>query len=304
MKGTLLRTMLAAIGAVLTLIAPALGAPSPEDTSRQFFDDEMSTLLVGEQSVAVFPAPSTLPLKRGVAVLFYEPGSLGLTFDVAAQVGNRLNEHGWDTLLVPAMFSANTSLSETSDNEQDAVQPRTDSLSPAIGYTDSRATFSLLLNAVYQHIADKEGFRMVIAQGMTAALLLDTGSNDAITVPDTAVVLSPFWPKREHNQSIPAHLADTTFPVLDIGLNDYNNWALSTRFKRSQEARTSLKLHYRQQVMLSLGTAAIARSVSYSGRQLSHAIPSASSPATASSMSPFATRLAGRIHGWTTYLGW
>lgn len=264
----------------------------------------MSTLLVGEQSVAVFPAPSAIPLKRGAAVLFYESGNLGLTFDVAAQIGNRLNDHGWDTLLVPAMFAANTAQPETTSEEEDAVLPRTDSLSPAVGYTDSRTTFTLLLNAVYQHLSDTEGFRMVIAQGMTAALLLDTGSTEAITVPDTAVVLSPFWPAREHNQTIPAHLAKTAFPVLDIGLNDYNNWALSTRYQRSQQARTSLKLHYRQQVMLSLGTSAIARSVTYSGRQLGHTMPSAASPATASSMSPFATRLAGRIYGWTTYLGW
>ena len=286
------------------LIPSAFAAPSAEDTSRQFFADEMSTLLVGEETIAVFPASSATPLKRGVAVLFYESGNLGLTFDVAAQIGNRLNDHGWDTLLVPAMFAANTALPETVSDDQEPVPPRADSVSPPMNYADSRATFTSLLNAVYQHIADKEGFRVVVAQGMTAALLLDTGSKDEITLPDMAVVLSPFWPTREHNQAVPAHLAKTTFPVLDIGLNDYNNWALSTRYMRSQKARTSLKLHYRQQVMLSLGTSAIARSVTYSGRQLGYGVPSAASPTTASSMSPFATRLAGRIYGWTTYLGW
>ncbi len=274
------------------------------DTDRQFFDDETQPLMVGEQQVDSFPSSSAMPLKRGVAVIFYESGSIGLTFDVAAQIAMRLNGLGWDTLLVPAMLTPPSDLPAGSDEGAGSAQQETVALPPAYDYAGSRATFRMLYGAVTQHIADKKGFRMVLAQGMTAALLLDTGSKDAITLPDTAVVVSPFWPQRDHNLAVAEHLATTTFPVLDIGLNDYNHWSLATRQQRSQRAQTALKLHYRQQIMLSLGTSAIAGTVRYSGRHPGVASLSTATSAVRMSVSPFANRLTNRVYGWTTYLGW
>ncbi|GGW80080.1 DUF3530 family protein [Alteromonas halophila] len=303
MKSNAVSAIIAYVTALFFSVGNTTAAPADNDTARQFFADETQSLMVGEQSVAVFPSPSAIPLKRGVAVLLYESGSMGLTFDVAAQISERLNDQGWDTLLVPAMFTPVTA-TPALPSEDTLIHPRADSQTPVIGYSDSRNTFTLLLNAVFQHTADKDGFRMVIAQGMGAALLLDITNSENVSPPDTAIVLSPFWPERVHNQAVVDNIAQSAYPVLDVGMDDYNNWALSTRHRRSQKARTELKMLYRQQVMLALGSSSIAGSTSFGGRQIGTTVPATASPSTASAVSPFATRLAGRIYGWTTHLGW
>ncbi|MEW9798437.1 DUF3530 family protein [Alteromonas sp. CYL-A6] len=283
-------------------------AADAEDIARQLYPDEVTSLMVGDDSMPVLVSPPYTPLTRGTAVVFYESGitagNTGLTLDIASQLTGRLNGAGWQTVLVPSMLTPLTTATDTTTLPADSpVHPRTDSMQVAIDYVASRNTTMLQLAALNRFLRNADGYRMLIAQGMTATLLLDSADNESSTPPDTMVVLSPFWPERERNLTVPEMIARTSFPVLDIALNDFNNWALATRFLRERAATTALKLHYRQRPLSSLGSSVInAGTASLSGAGMRTDVTAQN--AGFAGASPFAVRLAGRIYGWITYLGW
>lgn len=286
------------IGLVICCHA-ALANVQPGDLRRQFFDDQTDTLNVGEDSVTVVLSNATVPLERGIMVLFYESGNVGITMDIAAQLATRLNRNGWSALLLPSQLKQNE-LPPMPASEEIEPHPRAYSVSHSVDYERSRATMLMLTNSLSQYLQNRNGFIVFVTQGMSAALLSDILSGEVSFAPDAMVVVSPFWPQRERNNQLATVLANTRFPVLDLGLAKESPWAAATRIDRLNAATTSLKLQYRQRALQHIAAQSISDS------PLAHSMHNAM-PAQAivdASSSPFAIEVSNRIYGWLTHLGW
>lgn len=259
-------------------------AVTTEDIARQFYPEEFSSLMVGEDSVPVINSQPTSAIQRGVAILLVDDGHMGLNMAAAKRLAARLNKWGWYTLISPTYLDKTGGSVEPTASVS-RVEPMMSSAYPWLSFEGSQAQMTLLLNALYKHVENQKGFRLVITQGLTAAQLiaLYSQSTNTLVRPDSLIVIAPFWPQRAQNLAIPQQLANTDFPILDVSLENYNNWDRQTVAARREAATTSLKMHYRQ------------RSIDAYGLTVSPQDDT---------NSPFVSWLASEIYGWVTYLGW
>lgn len=268
---------------MLLLCLRAHGQSMLEDVSRQFFPESYTTIVAGDAAYAVIEHEATAPISRGTAIILTESQLRGLTFAAGTQLADRLNKLGWRTLVTPVtLATASESAQPAQASENVDIKPYSDSLHNWLDPIRTRQSLLQLTRALAIKTEEQPGFTIIICQGLTAAQLLSLTADDGFTAPDAMVVLAPFWPKRDENLRVPTNIAATEYPVLDIGLPQYNFWADATRAARAAKAETELKLHYRQRNIDVL--------------QL-----------TASSLDdtvPFVRHLSGEIYGWLTYLGW
>ncbi|QJR80393.1 DUF3530 family protein [Alteromonas pelagimontana] len=258
-----------------------------EDIKLQYRESEYTTVLVGDTAVPVFIKPAAIPLSRGVALIVVDGGYYGLSLQDAKTLATQLNLWGWDTLISPTLLDDSPVNPATgtapADLPDTSIHPRSDSLPAQLNFTDSQTRLTLLMNALYNKVEDKKGFRLVISQGMTAAQLVSLGAAEKIPMPDSMVVIAPFWPQEDANKALVHEIADTNFPVLDISLPDSNRWQKQTVTTRRQAAIVALKLHYRQ-------------------RQMKVQPVPSFQPYTYEN--PFVNGIGKEIYGWITYLGW
>lgn len=131
------------------------------------------------------------------------------------------------------------------------VHPRT--LNAGIDPEQARlqtTAVTLQIESALQLANEYGGFRLLVVQGTTAAAVLSALSDNSMTAPDALVVIAPFWPEREINARIPAQLAATEMPVLDIYSQWDSKWSKIHRHYRQVEANKVLKLHYRQRELI------------------------------------------------------
>jgi len=291
----MLRFVVILVITIVGLLRPQTGAASFYfDISNAFMPDELTQVMVGEEMVPVFESPSTQTLSRGVVIILAEQSPSGLTLSNARALTDLLNDKGWHTLISPAPYilSAESRSDTVSDvrPEQDEtndlsqpIHPRSDSRSQPMDYTMNAEQLMVLMSALNSHLRSQQGFRIVIAQGMSAAQLLDLGSQNSISAPDTLVTLAPYWPTLETNKRIPDFIAGTEFPVLDLSLPNLNPWEQQTVKMRRDHARTALKLHYRQHLLVE---------------------QSVNAYTAGNEKSPYIQSLTNAILGWVKYLGW
>lgn len=131
------------------------------------------------------------------------------------------------------------------------------------------------MQAVVSRSSQYPGFFLVIAQGTSGAWLTKLYAEQGLASPDALVVVNPYWPQREYNQTLPTHVAATSMPLLDIYSPWDNGWGQLTVAPRRVAAEKGLKLHYRQRELIG------------------------------QAMDTEQFRLLGKeIYGWLTYLGW
>ena len=232
---------------LLTHLPHAQGQSVYEDITHAFLPDDITYVMAGETRVPIFESPSALPISRGAAIILADTSPSGLSIGDARQLASLLNAKGWRAVVSPV------SLTLEEDPElriDEAIHPKADSRLQRQSYVSSSQHLTILINALNTHLESHQGFRINIAYGMQAAQLLDLGAKGIISSPDTLVAISPFWPHADINRAVPEFIAGTEFPVLDLSINGTNLWALQTQAKRKQLATTSLKLHYRQQSLL------------------------------------------------------
>lgn len=309
--------LLPPIVCVFVLLCHCAQASYYTDISNAFMPNELTHVQVGEERVPIFEIPAVTPLTRGIVLILAEQSPSGLNIRQAKSLANLMSKKGWHSIVspvpvilaspfanydMPSTSSVSTELRANSNtenssstnaqmnntnNEQNiniaALHPRQDTRPPTLDYNRSAQHLTLLLNALYEHSKAHRGFRIVIAQGMSAAQILSLGAAEKIAPPNTLVTLSPFWPQASINSQIPTAIAGTDFPVLDLAVANVNEWATRTEDNRRFIASTSLKLHYRQQKLPA---------------------NTFSSSFNDDNKSPFIQLLGGHIIGWTRYLGW
>lgn len=270
--------------ALITIIAGLLPnkamASYYYDISHAFTPDELTQISVGENLVPIFESLSNQSLSRGVAIILADQSPDGLSLSNAIQLSYGLNQKGWHTVVSPAPIP---SMINPTQDDPKAIHPRIDNRHQAFDYSEHSQHLMLLINALNAHLEHYQGYNLVIAQGMNAAQLLDLGSRNAISEPNTLVAIAPYWPDMETNKRIPQFISETEFPVLDLSIPYLNFWEQQTVKMRKTLATTSLKLHYRQQVVRAANVKI---------------------QPTENEINPYIQSITSSILGWIRYLGW
>ena len=243
------------------------------DFSRQLHPRALTEILVGEQSHYVYEINAKIPLPLGVSWIFVSEGKGKLSFSAAHRLADSLSEKGWHVVIVsPTWLSTAPAMAASTSDVP--VQPRQSVQQQDIEFDGASVQLLALLTQLTTHSEDKVGFRLFIAEGMAASLLLALGDNPQAPAPDALTVVSPFWPDDQINYQVSAYSANYPYPLLDIAYSSANNWSRATDIARLIEANVQIKMHYRQRQL-----------PRHVGRQA-------------------ADWLSGEIVGWTRSLGW
>ncbi len=247
--------------------------------------------MVGEQETPIIEVKAHIPLALGVAIILTEPFPSSLTLDQGHSLANMLAEKGWNVVISPINLSANVGTQP--DNTESAesmatpievnIHPRSNQLSQYANFNETTTALSLHLNALNNYLQDREGYRMVLAQGMLAASYLSAVQQQPQLHPDNFVAISPYWPEEATNTSVIEYIAQSDFPVLDLSLTGFNDWANITASKRKISSKNALKMHYRQIII--------------PNNLLAFSI-------TGLEKTPHIQMVANSTIGWTRHLGW
>ncbi|OFI34498.1 DUF3530 family protein [Alteromonas lipolytica] len=251
-----------------------------DDFSYYFHDEDLLSLTVADQQIPALEIQPQLPLARGTAIILVSLQSQSVNLDTGLVLGDSLAEKGWRTLLIPTDF---TQAQATQTPPPASDKPIANLLTAPVDYDAYRLQIIGLINAAYSHANQYKGYTFVVAEGMTAAVLLDALHNSLLNPPDTLVSVGAFWPARTQNNALADMLAQSGYPVLDISLPTLSQWQSATVDKRRKAVAVSLKQLYRQR--------SFTAQQSYGGA--GDRLPR-----------PGSAWLGTEIYSWLRYLGW
>jgi hypothetical protein len=243
-----------------------------QDLQRALPDYQYRQLEAGEQQFSVLFNENTIANSMGVAILINDFGMAHSGTQSLGPLAGYLNNEGWVTLVMTAPEMDFYPLQDTAAEEQRA-EPTDDSkpFEPAVRLSAEQfEQFESLLServaAAREFAQSYPGFVLLVAQGISAAALLDRYSEQQQGLPDALVTVSPYWPEPQRNHQLAQKMAALPVPILDI-YNRWNNaWTLSKRQQRLIAAQKALKLHYRQREII--GTDLIAGQYPYMAREV------------------------------------
>lgn len=90
------------------------------------------------------------------------------------------------------------------------------------------------------------GLRVVVAEGVVAAFLIQLYATEGIPTPDALIVIGPYLPQLQLNNALAEQLASFSFPVLDLQPAVANSWSLATAANRAKQAQRLQHPGYRQ----------------------------------------------------------
>lgn len=96
------------------------------------------------------------------------------------------------------------------------------------------------------------GFRLLLAQGTSAAWAANLIASDKLPAPDALVLLDGFFPLPQSNQALAKQVAQTRVPTLDLYQDEPGRWPQLAAEARQSESRRSHKLNYRPYALMTL----------------------------------------------------
>ena len=268
------------------------------DVSHAYLPGEVKPLMVGEEETPIIEVEAQTPLPLGVAIILTEAFPSSLTLAQGDSLASILAEKGWNVVISPFNLPVNVvkqqsppeeSTDTVSSNPETAsmsafnIHPRSNQLTQYLSFESATSAMNLQLNALDNYLQNSSGYRMVIAQGMLATTYLSVVEQQPQLHPDTFIAISPFWPEASTNTLVIDNIARSTFPILDLSLSGFNDWANSTTQKRKVSAKNALKIHYRQIIIPK--------------NLLAFSIKEFQNP-------PYIQMVANSTIGWTRHLGW
>ena len=247
--GQLLRLCL-----VTTLLVCVHSHVSANDIARQFLPEQFQPVLVGNTTAYVIRVDSQRPLSLGLTTVFVSPAAGKLAFYPALKLANTLAAKGWHVdIVTPHWFTEysadSTMMASTEDKammEPSMPMAWQSNLDPELDYEALTQQLKILLPGLNNVSQIVPGFRLVIAEGLIASLLLEHGNEEGVTLPDAATFISPFWPERTINDDIASLTANYPSPLLDIAYSASSRFAQKNAQLRADTARVEVKLYYRQ----------------------------------------------------------
>ncbi|WP_334018987.1 DUF3530 domain-containing protein [Alteromonas sp. S015] len=268
------------------------------DVSHAYLPGEVKPLMVGEVETPIIEVEAQTPLPLGVAIILTEAFPSSLTLAQGDSLASILAEKGWNVVISPFNLPVNavkqqsppeestdtvSSDPETASMSAFNIHPRSNQLTQYLSFESATSAMNLQLNALDNYLQNSSGYRMVIAQGMLATTYLSVVEQQPQLHPDTFVAISPFWPEASTNTLVIDNIARSTFPILDLSLSGFNDWANSTTQKRKVSAKNALKIHYRQIIIPK-------NLLAFSIKEFQN--------------SPYIQMVANSTIGWTRHLGW
>lgn len=165
----------------------------------------------------------------------------------------------------------------------EGLHPRSSLLSNNLDFQQATTQLAIHLNALNNYLQSRPGYRLYIAQGMSAASYLSAIQIQPDLQPDSFIAVSPFWPDTLINTNVIKNIAESSYPILDISIEGLSEWELNTATERKKRSKNELKLHYRQ--------------VKIPRNSLTFSINK-------NQKSPHIQSVANSTIGWTRYLGW
>lgn len=96
------------------------------------------------------------------------------------------------------------------------------------------------------------GFKLLLAQGTSAAWAADLIASEQLPAPDALVLLDGFFPNPQSNQTLAKQVAQASTPTLDLYQEEGGRWPLLAAEARRSESRRSHKLNYRPYALMAL----------------------------------------------------
>ncbi|GMM69043.1 hypothetical protein MTsDn1_23380 [Alteromonas sp. MTD1] len=286
-----------------------------DDVSQAYIPTDVNEIIVGDGTAPIIEIEAHTPLPLGVAVILTSSYPSSLTLAQGQSLGSALAEKGWNVLISPlslpiekmaiTSIGTNSSSSNTNSNDTAAasidknrmasddmnesnmategLHPRSSLLFNNLDFQQATTNLAIHLNALNNHLQSRPGYRLYIAQGMSAASYLSAIQIQPDLQPDSFIAVSPFWPETLINSRIIKNIAKSSYPILDISIEGLSEWELNTAPERKKRSKNELKLHYRQvKIPRNLLTFSINKN----------------------QKNPHIQSVANSTIGWTRYLGW
>lgn len=168
------------------------------------------------------------PFNKGTVVLIPNWGLHPYQSSIIKTLYQALPQYGWESYALhpPTQDIQSFQWQLPSDKQFPEAVPK-DVIQPLFSQIEARYLASL------KHTEDNLGLRIVIAEGITAAFLIELFNQEKLPHPDALVVIAPYFPQWQLNQALPKQLASLPFPILDLQPEDAVHWSQET-FKHRQ----------------------------------------------------------------------
>jgi hypothetical protein len=154
------------------------------------------------------------------------------------QLTRALGQLGFDTLLLlPSPQQAE--LDPAAEKKQQAID-------------DFRKQFAARIIKLGDAKLQEGGFKLILAQGTSAAWATNLIASEQVPAPDALVLLDGFFPNVQSNQTLAKQVAQATMPTLDLYQEEGGRWPLLAAEARRSESRRSHKLNYRPYALMEL----------------------------------------------------
>ncbi len=185
-----------------------------------------------------------LPYMRGLIMHIPDWNMHPYQSFVIRELYHAMPEYGWQSYALQSPHSDLTAVPwQTDENTTYPAAISQEAL------TELRQPLQQRLTQAMQHLEQQPGYRIVVAEGVTAAFLIQLYAAKAIPAPDAFVVIGPYLPQWHLNNAIAAQLASFSFPVLDLQPAYAGSWSLSSAAERVKQARRLQHPAYRQRVL-------------------------------------------------------
>jgi hypothetical protein len=257
-----------------------------DDVSQAYIPTDINEIIVGDGTAPIIEIEAHTPLPLGVAVILTSSYPSSLTLAQGQSLGSVLAEKGWNVLISPLSLPIEKMASDDmneSNMATEGLHPRSSLLSNNLDFQQATTNLAIHLNALNNHLQSRPGYRLYIAQGMSAASYLSAIQIQPDLQPDSFIAVSPFWPETLINYRIIKNITESSYPILDISIEGLSEWELNTAPERKKRSKNELKLHYRQvKIPRNLLTFSINKN----------------------QKNPHIQSVANSAIGWTRYLGW
>lgn len=182
-----------------------------------------------------------LSFLRGTAIIVPDWGFHPIQSTYANMTYQALPRYGWETF---ALHAPTDSLLNFRWQEENGTPY------PTATTEDERAflynSMSARVEAAMAHIESEPGFRILVTEGISAAVIVDLLEAGEITGVDALVVIAPNYPQWQLNRELSISIAQLDIPVLDLQPRDAIHWSTEESARRKILAGRYQHTGYRQ----------------------------------------------------------
>lgn len=206
---------------------------------------------VAEASQNEQPAPLRMLVLARENEQYYDRGSMLLIAELGTHPMQSLTmqkwyqgmpHYGWDTYAVQPPTSQVIEFAWQEEGNQRYPQ--------GSDVSTLRDAMRERLSLALDHAALQPGPIVVVAEGVSAALITDILAQGTFPQVDAFVALGAYYPQWQLNQALATTTAQLHIPTLDFIPQHSHSWIADNRARRNQQARRHQHTSYRQRELL------------------------------------------------------